>query len=733
MRLLTLWQKIQLHDNALRQMGAKRRERLSLLLQKAAEVTLGRQKILRALYEATLEPVLFLVLKSARGSLLKGQSYWNRSSEFEPAQGHLADQETLHFPQFDCPSCSILIPVYGKWQYTYRCLASILKNTKDIKYEVIVLDDASTDETCNLSTVVKGVTFIRQPLNLGFLNNCNTGAKYAKGQTLVFLNNDTHVEPGWLRALHDALEFDDRVGLVGAKLLHTNGQLQEAGGIVWKEGSAWNFGRNSDPERPEYNYLKEVDYCSGACLLIPRNLWERLNGFNEQYAPAYYEDTDLAFRVRNLGLKCVYQPRAKVIHLEGVSHGKDTGSGTKRYQINNRQIFLQHWAHDLQKDHAEPGRSLFGARDRSAKKPHILIVDGAVPSWDTNAGGRLTFMYTKLFTELGYAVHFAPANLVCVQPYTERLQGHGIEVLYGHYYGLRHQEWLKQNGRYLKFVYLHRPHVANAYLPLIGRYAPQAKVLYQCHDLHFLRAQRAHEISGARGVSSKVEQLRDLEMSVFKRVDQIHTPSFEEKNWIQEELPTADVKQLPVYYWDDCFFNEPVPQHQGRSGLLFVGGARHSPNTDGLHWFLQEVWPVLRRDHPCLVLTIVGLGHENLSNRYEGMDLVGYVSDGDLRALYCKSILAIVPIRYGAGTNGKTVEALAYGLPVVSTSVGLRGLPQAPLLPNASDDPVSFKNSVTRLVESDSCWAQESANGREIARTYFSRSQALASLGLEKA
>ena len=172
------------------------------------------------------------------------------------------------------------------------------------------------DSTVCLAAV-PGIRLIVNPSNLGYLRSCNTAARVAKGEFLLLLNNDTQVLPDWLDPLLLPFRSRSDVGAVGSKLLYPDGRLQEAGCIVWDDGSGWNFGRLDSPDRPAYNYLREVDYCSAASLLVPRALFNEMGGFDERYAPAYCEDSDLAFRLRERGYKVLYQPRSRIVHHEG--------------------------------------------------------------------------------------------------------------------------------------------------------------------------------------------------------------------------------------------------------------------------------------------------------------------------------------------------------------------------------------------------------------------------------
>jgi len=266
-------------------------------------------------------------------------------SDTEASQQIAAQQ--LALPAWRDPRVSVIVPVYGKFATTWACLRSLCEVDAGESFEVIVADDCSTDATPQMLERVRNLRVIRNQSNLGYLRSNNHAAQSARGSWLCLLNNDTRVTAGWLSELVNTFEHFDRVGLVGSKLLFGDGRLQEAGGVVFDDASCANYGRWTDPERPEYGFARRVDYCSAASVLLPRDLWASLGGFDERFAPAYYEDTDLAFRVRRAGLQVMYQPLSRVVHYHGVTHGRSVKRGLKRSLIDNRRRFAERWRDEL--------------------------------------------------------------------------------------------------------------------------------------------------------------------------------------------------------------------------------------------------------------------------------------------------------------------------------------------------------------------------------------------------
>lgn len=255
-------------------------------------------------------------------------------------------------------AASIIIPVFNKVEFTRKCIHSIIKNTAGINFEVIIIDNNSEDGTkAYLASLSGDVKVITNDKNVGYTIACNQGAQIASGKHLVFLNNDTEPQPGWLEQLIMLAESDASIGAVGAKLVYPNGLLQEAGGMVFRDGRGWNFGNGDNPDKVVYSRIYEVDYCSGACLLVKHDLFKNIGGFDEQYAPAYYEETDLCFALRKKGYKTLYNPNALVIHHESVTAGLDLQAGYRKYIEINRVKFETKWNYALKKHEVHPSVS----------------------------------------------------------------------------------------------------------------------------------------------------------------------------------------------------------------------------------------------------------------------------------------------------------------------------------------------------------------------------------------
>lgn len=263
-------------------------------------------------------------------------------SRIPPTFIQALDLKSIAFPKVISPRVSIIIPVFNKVLYTYNCLLTLLACDTEISQEIIIVNNASTDETAALSA--QGTFHIINNLeNQGFVQACRQGAEIANGEFVLFLNNDTQVMPGWLSNMIKIMEADPTVGITGSKLIYPDGRLQEAGGIIFNDASGWNYGRLQDPTLPQFNQSRAVDYCSGASLMIRKSLWELLGGFDMRYAPAYYEDTDLCFAARQAGYKVFYCHESEVIHHEGVTAGTDINSGYKAFQAINHDKFREKW------------------------------------------------------------------------------------------------------------------------------------------------------------------------------------------------------------------------------------------------------------------------------------------------------------------------------------------------------------------------------------------------------
>jgi GT2 family glycosyltransferase len=619
------------------------------------------------------------------------------------------------------PAVSIVIPAYGQPLLTFTCLAGIARETTG-SFEVIVVDDASPQPLAAALPDVSGVRFERNAENLGFIGTCNRGAALAHGRTLVFLNNDTIVTAGWLDALLSVFVAHPDAGLVGARLVYPDGRLQEAGGIVWRDGSAWNVGRGDDPDRPEFDYLREVDYCSGACLAVARTVWEALGGFDQRYAPAYYEDTDFAFAVRAAGRKVFYQPRATVVHFEGQTSGVDIAQGVKRHQAINQATFAEKWRRVLD-THEPNGVRAELERDRWASR-RLLVVDACMLRPDQDSGSLRMQQLLDIATSLRCKVTFVADNLEYEPAYVRALQDRGIEVLF-HPYVRSVADLLMKRGREFDVVMLSRHYVAARHIDTVRRYAPAARVVFDTVDLHFLREERLAALDGGRAATISADAKRAEELALIAKADVTVVVSEAERDVLHALAPASQVALV-----SNVHTLAPVVAPFGsRRGLVFIGGFRHPPNVDAMLWYAQDVLPHVRRSLPGVATYVIGGDVPATIKALAADDFVvlGHVADIDPYFSGCR--VSIAPLRYGAGVKGKVNLAMSYGVPVVATPVAVEGMHLTggdDVL--VADDALAFAEAVQRAYGDEALWRRLSDGGRRNIEQHFSRDVARAAL-----
>lgn len=613
------------------------------------------------------------------------------------------------------PKVSIIIPVYNQYKHTYHCLESLARLTDKTSFEVIVVNDCSTDDTAELLKDITGITAHTQPQNGGFIESCNTGAKLAKGEYLLFLNNDTEVLPEWLDSLVATFEQNTDAGLVGSQLIYPDGRLQEAGGIVFSDASGWNYGRFDSPDYPEYQHVREVSYCSGASILIKQSLFDELGQFDQRYKPAYYEDTDLAFAVRQKGLKVYYQPLSKIIHFEGISSGTDLSSGTKKYQVINQQKFLEKWQQAL--SHQPKAGSLIEQARFQNQPKRVLILDACTPTPDQDSGSLRMLNMMQIFIDLGYQVSFIPENMAHFEQYTSDLQQLGVECVYAPKYHTP-IEYLKAKGEVFDLVILSRYYVAKPVLSAIKSYCPKAQTWFDTVDLHYLREQRMAEVAGDEAMIKSAAKTKQHELEVAAACDLTLVVSPYEQSVLAEEMPALKVDVLSNIH--EVYGNQkPFDERQD---LMFIGGYQHTPNVDGILWFVEASFPLIVQSLPEVTLHIVGSkAPKQVSElgQHPNIKFHGFVED--IEPFMQDIRIAVAPLRFGAGVKGKVNMSMSYGQPVVGTKVAVEGMytthEQDVMM---ADDPAEFAAAVIRLYQDETLWNQISAGGLENVEQWFS-------------
>ena len=664
-------------------------------------------------------------LRGTRGTLSRIAQEFARRPALDP-ELHLVplsmDANGLVLPSPAEPRVSVIIPVHGELAYTLACLRSIMQRAAATAFEVIVVDDASPDDSAQALAGIAGLRLIVNPRNLGFIGSCNAGTKVARGEFLLFLNNDTQVTSGWLDALLDCFAERADCGIAGSRLVYPDGRLQEAGGLVFADGSCWTTGRFEPRDVPLFRCRREVDYVSGASLLIRRDVFVRAGGFDARYAPAYYEDADLAFAVRGLGLRVYYEPASTVIHCEGISAGTDLDRGMKRHQRPNRAKFIGKWTAALAAQ--PPAGTPLERAIHWRRRGRVLVVDAMTPEPSRDSGSLRLCAILRLLDEQGWSTAFLPDDGRASPAEIDALGALGCEVLSKPWVADL-PRWLREHGSELHAVILCRHTVAGQYAGLVRRHAPQAKLIFDTVDLHFLRERRAAELGGSAIMARQAEAARRSELALIEQADVSLVVSPHEQSLLARLLPQARVELLSnIHEVHGC--RQP---YAGRSDLVFIGGYGHPPNSDAVRWIAEEILPKLREALSDIRVHVLGDMPDTARHELAtpGLEFHGRVAELAPWLDHCLATLA--PLRFGAGVKGKINMSMSHGVPVIATTIAVEGMQLADgVNVLVADDAATFVEAVGRLQRDETLWQQLSVRGLDNVQQHFSAAAAAAAL-----
>ncbi len=575
----------------------------------------------------------------------------------------LASGAELVFPAPERPVLSVILLFYNRAAMSLQCLENLDQAAGGVPYEVIGVDNGSQDETGALLARTRNLRVLRNPENLGFVRGCNQAAAAARGTHLLFLNNDTQPLPGAFRALTEVLDSDPGVGAVGGKLIFPDGTLQEAGSIIWRDGSCYGYGRQEDPFQGEYSYVKDVAYCSGAMLLTPRELFLALGGFDTRYDPAYYEEVDYCMKLREQGRRVVYTPFATAVHYE---FGGGDRTAAIALQVRNRERFRERWRERLAELLKPLPQNVLRARELTPVIGRVLFIDDQLPDARLGSGLPRTLHILRTLAGMGYGITFFPLQMTAYLPeVAQELQRLGVEVLY-HPTGqkLDFEEFLRVRGDHYPLIVVSRPHNMQEIGARLRRSAPRAKIIYDAEAIYARRKILMSELFQGRTLTpAEQDKLVRTEVDLTRHADLVLAVSRQEA----DQFVKFGVDQVAVL----GHAIEPAPTPAGfaeRRDLLFVGGilGSPSPNEDAVLYFVREVFPRVRKELACR-LQIVGTNRVRSVWDLAAEDILVEGRVDDLTPVYDRSRVFVAPTRYAAGIPLKVIEAAAHGVPAVVT------------------------------------------------------------------
>jgi O-antigen biosynthesis protein len=573
----------------------------------------------------------------------------------------LQGDESLSCPAVKKPTVSFILILHNKAHLSLLSLDSVIANA-GVSYEVIVVDNASTDETRLMLERLRGAKVISNETNVGFSPACMQAAGCAEGEYLCFLNNDALLSANAISAAL-ANFLNASVGAVGGKVLLANGALQEAGSIVWSDGNVLGYGRGDDPNAPQYNFRRPVDYCSGVFLVTPRTLFGEAGGFSSEFAPAYYEDADYCMTLWQRGFQVIYEPLAVIRHYESATSG-----GTEFAMVmakHNRKKFFQKWGPVLKRHYAPDSSQISAARIAvGAPGLRILYIDDRIPHRNLGSGYPRSNDILRQLVRFGHHVTCSTFTFPLLPDEYSDLPRE-IELFDGLH---NHATLVRNYFRDSDLIWVSRPHNMHLLLTqcMPGAIARDFRLIYDAEAIFSERAQQQR----ALGVSFSDAVESYDEFALARLADAVVV--------VSEHDRTAMLRSGlgSVHVLGHRFSPAPTSTSaKQRCTFLFIGAVHgpNSPNADSIRYFCRSVWPAVQMATGA-TLVVAGYRTDEVLGDLGGSTVQVLGAQESLRPLYEAARAFVVPTRYAAGLPFKVHEAAAFGVPLVVSDVIARQL-----------------------------------------------------------
>lgn len=594
----------------------------------------------------------------------------------EPGMLGLQDLATLRSFRSavaETPRVSFVIPSYGRDDLVLRCVLSAIQSPGAAGIEFFVAEDAAhIDCGWILGYFLPFVTVHRNATNLGFLRSCNGAVPRTRGEVVLLVNNDVIVHRDAVNELLLAFDGFPRAGVVGGLILNRDGTIQENGGMLWRDASAWNYRRNRALDAESLFNTRAADYVSGCWIAVRRAVWNEVGGFDDRFAPAYCEESDLCMTVRQRGYDVLVAPHSVVTHLDGATMGQDENGNTlKAYQRINREKLVQKWRRVLATHNENADVSPFHTGFEDGQKSVVIVFDHYVPEHDRDAGSRTIYAFLRaLAAQRENYVLFVPMNNHRGK-YAKSLERMGIEVISGGEGWARFDAVIEKHRTRVKHVLVSRLGVAEHFSWHLDQLTCPKSIYL--HDIEALRAfpTDAADVHGDSLVERSMARYVARHRATLAKFDAVISCSREETELLKKFVTRSVVDVFP-------YNHEPVAvasEVATRRDILFVGSYNHPPNREAIEVFLERAWPEIRAKLPEARLHVCGSGFENASFDADPRVIVhGQVTDATLAYLYRLARVAIAPLLSGAGIKGKVIEACAHGVLPVGTAVAWQGI-----------------------------------------------------------